>query len=69
MTWNRYLGYFLRAVKRAGISESILFTCSPHSHFERGTEWKRLASFTIDLFNNETLTPQQRIESFCNFKG
>lgn len=67
MTWNNYLSRFLKAIKKAGITEHILFTCSPYQHFERGVTWKALANHTIGLFKDKTLTPDQRINSFINY--
>lgn len=64
MTYNRYLTYFLKALKKHGITDIILLTINPYQHYKNGIKWQDIAKDTVNLYNDNELTPEQRITLF-----
>lgn len=66
MTWNRYLSIYINEINLHGITDHILLTFSPFRHWQQNGNPKALADLTITLFQNESLTADQRLSILNN---
>jgi len=69
MTWNCWLNGFIRHLAARGISSSILYTCSPYAQYKRGISYQELADYAKKLFDDESLTPDERIKRFYTYRN
>lgn len=69
MTWNTWLNGFIRHLGKHEISSTILLTCSPYAQYKRGVSYQELAKYAKKLFDDKSLTPNERIKRFYTYRN